>query len=347
MSRHGAAGVVPGSANGDLPSRLDRGDHRWVLVLAGGSGERLAALTSDGRGVSVPKQYCSLLGGRSLLGDALARGDQLAPRQRVVTVVAREHAPFWRRDLQGWPQHNVVVQPQNRGTAAGVLLPLLTILARDAEAQVTVMPSDHFVADEAALTDALRAAQVSASSAADRVLLVGIEPDGPEVDYGWILPGPSTPDAVREVRRFVEKPDRQAALDLQRGGAVWNSFLVVGSACALLRLYAERLPELLGAFVQADVGVHPAHAERLYTGIGKADFCRHLLTGSETRLGLHTAPACGWTDLGTPARVAQCVASLTRGAGVELTHSRSLAAASERFLAPSIRRHLEATHHHA
>ena len=32
----------------------------WALVLAGGQGNRLAALTSNLHGVVVPKQFCSL-----------------------------------------------------------------------------------------------------------------------------------------------------------------------------------------------------------------------------------------------------------------------------------------------
>jgi len=53
------------------------------------------------------------------------------------------------------PEANIVVQPQNRGTAAGILLPLLSILARDPEAKLIVLPSDHFVADEELLGDAI------------------------------------------------------------------------------------------------------------------------------------------------------------------------------------------------
>ena len=46
-------------------------DHRWALVLAGGSGTRLASMTIDTNGLAVPKQYCALVGERSLLGDTL------------------------------------------------------------------------------------------------------------------------------------------------------------------------------------------------------------------------------------------------------------------------------------
>tara|TARA_R110002072_G_scaffold141664_3_gene286920 strand:- start:20329 stop:21210 length:882 start_codon:yes stop_codon:yes gene_type:complete len=239
----------------------------------------------------------------------MGRAEKLVHSNRIVTVVARQHEEFWQRDLCEWPRENVIVQPQNRGTAAGILLPLLAILARDPEAQVTLMPSDHFIAREEILIDTIRAAQRVVTEAPGRVLLVGIRPDGPEGDYGWILPGEAI-DTVHGVKRFVEKPDRQVALALLQAGAVWNSFLVVGSARAILRLYAERLPALLTAFREAELDGRSANGDRLYRGLRNIDFCSELLTGAEAELGLCIAPDCGWTDLGTPTRVAQCTAKL-------------------------------------
>ena len=41
--------------------------HDWAIVLAGGAGTRLASLTGAPGRQPVPKQYCSLHGGGSLL----------------------------------------------------------------------------------------------------------------------------------------------------------------------------------------------------------------------------------------------------------------------------------------
>ena len=48
-------------------------NHAWAIVLAGGEGSRLHGLTTDTSGVTVPKQFCSLTGGQSLLVDTLQR----------------------------------------------------------------------------------------------------------------------------------------------------------------------------------------------------------------------------------------------------------------------------------
>ncbi len=55
------------------------GEHSWVLVLAAGEGRRLQGLTTTASGTVVPKQYCSLLGGPSLLEEAYRTAELLFP----------------------------------------------------------------------------------------------------------------------------------------------------------------------------------------------------------------------------------------------------------------------------
>lgn len=309
-----------------------RRDHRHVIVLAGGSGTRLSALTSTADGIVVPKQYCSLRGDRSLLADTIARAERIVPRDHVTVVVAAEHERFWRREFERDRDIHVVVQPENRGTAAGILLPLLAVLHRDPDAQVTLLPSDHFVADEEGLAAALSATQDVAASHPERVLLLGIEPDAPEGDYGWITPGPALRGArgagrqgalggTREVAAFVEKPGREEAARLMARGSVWNAFLVAASGTKLLDLYGRRLRDLLQAFVAVEPHLSPTEAKRLYRDLDSADFSRDLMQEAPDELALRVAPACGWTDLGTPDRLRQFAATHGRqatGAGPEV-----------------------------
>jgi mannose-1-phosphate guanylyltransferase len=289
-------------------------DRRWVIVLAGGSGTRLSSLTRNDHGTVVPKQYCSLSGDRSLLGAAMARAASLATAERTVVVVAREHAAWWSREFSGESRVRIVVQPHNRGTAPGVLLPLLAILDRDPDAVVILLPSDHFVADELSLARSLRAAHQAASDDTRRIVLLGIEPDAVEPDYGWILParGESWPRTAAAgtfpVERFIEKPDQATATALSTQGAVWNGFFVAARGAMLRALYGQRLPALLAAFEATAPHRSMRSAAALYDRIGSSDFSRDVLEGSVQNLGVRIAPTCGWTDLGTPDRVRRCIA---------------------------------------
>src|ERR1700733_5838750 len=129
-----------------------------AVVLAAGDETRLESLTTNDRGDVVPKQFCSLRGGQSLLGEALRRCEAVASSHHICVVVASRHRRWWRPLLAEVPAANVIVQPRNRGTANGILLPLLHIMARDPDARIVLLPSDHHLYEEHVLAAALREA---------------------------------------------------------------------------------------------------------------------------------------------------------------------------------------------
>ncbi len=287
----------------------------WAIVLAAGDGSRLRALTRDVSGRAVPKQFCSLNGPRTLLEDAIARAGAVVPNDRIVVVVAEQHRCWWGPQLARIPACNVVVQPENRGTAPGLVLPLLSILRRDPAAHVVVLPSDHYVEREDSLADALVRALDTTHQRPRRVLLLGIAPDAPEPEYGWIVAGRGRSN-TRRVERFVEKPAPDAARRLYRSGALWNAFLIVARGRTLRDLVAHRLGLLVRALLEVVLLPAPeqtAALRALYERLESADFSRAVLQGSERRLAVQAVPPCGWTDLGTPTRVAQCVSGTRRG----------------------------------
>ena len=66
----------------------------WAIVLAAGNGTRLSTLTTDERGDAVPKQFCSLNGGSTLLQKAVQRARRIVSRERVCTIVVRQHERY-------------------------------------------------------------------------------------------------------------------------------------------------------------------------------------------------------------------------------------------------------------
>jgi len=288
--------------------------NRWALVLAAGDGTRLAALTTGPAGIAVPKQFCRLPGGRTLLGEALRRAEQVVRADHVVVVVAMSHRRWWDAELAG-RDALVVAQPRNRGTAVGALLGLRAIEARAPDATVYLLPSDHFVAADVALAGVVRTACTRAERTSDRVVLLGIEPDAPDSGYGWIVPGAAAGGGFRTVDRFVEKPAPDRAAELMAAGAVWNGFLLAARLRTLLGAYATRLPRIAAA-----LGTPETWGDglgRIYERLETADFSRDLLEGSESRLLVLPVPPCGWSDLGTPDRVAGCAARFGGPTAVE------------------------------
>lgn len=282
----------------------------WVIVLAAGSGTRLSALTVGQDGVVVPKQFCSLRGGRSLLLDTIDRALHLTSRDRVVVVVAADHERWWRPQLACLPPENVIVQPRNRGTTAGLLLPLSHVLDRDPEAHVAVLPSDHHVTEPSVLNGAMQTALRCVASQPDKVVLLGIAPDSPDTEYGWILPQP-TGRALQPVAAFVEKPPLVRATVLMEAGAVWNSFLFAAAASTLRELCARHAPEVTAALADA-AQLDGRVLDGVYSVLPSIDFSATVFGRSASELLLLRVPPCGWTDLGTPPRVVECVRQLER-----------------------------------
>ena len=278
--------------------------HLYTIILAAGEGTRVRSLTQTADGVFVPKQFSVSDGRRTMLQWTLSRATRLVPKERVVVVVAEAHRRWWREDLADLPQENIVVQPFNRGTAVGLLLPFLRVLQRDPDARIVVLPSDHHVGDEEALRRAIFEALEAVSFDKQRVVLLGALPEQPETDYGWIVPRGSL-DSIREVAAFVEKPGEEMARTLMDRGALLNTLILVAGGRSLLHLYTRHLPRVLGELLTwRDNARRPDIELRdLYGNLATHDFSRDVLTHSCDDLSVLPIASCGWSDLGTPARL--------------------------------------------
>jgi mannose-1-phosphate guanylyltransferase len=246
--------------------------------------------------------------------EALKRAESVAAADRICPVVSERHRCWWEPALSHLPRANVIVQPDNRGTAIGILLPLLYVLHRDPEARVVLLPSDHHIREEHILAAAMQASARELVERRDHILLIGIAPDEADPELGYIVPGIGD-RTTSMVDRFVEKPNRLSARSLVDGGALWNTFIVAASGAALLRLFVNRMP-LVVALLEAAVAQSPDPIDPsqamfdAYTKLPIVDFSREVLQGAEPMLRVMEAARCGWSDLGTPRRLAQTLKRL-------------------------------------
>ena len=137
-------------------------------------------------------------------------------------------------------------------------------------------------------------------------MLLGIEPEEDDPEYGWIVPGTTRSDNVRDVVSFREKPDRATARDLMRQGALINSLIFLATGGALFDLYQRTLPELLRDFQAWAEGHRSWDAESLsafYETLPTRDLSRDILETVSTRLSVVPVSSCGWLDIGTPDRL--------------------------------------------
>ena len=281
------------------------------IILAGGDGIRLASLTRRLAGDGRPKQFCRLIGDDTLLEQTRRRARKLIDPERLLTVVTRHHEPFYRPALADALPQSIVSQPENRGTAPAVLYALSRLAAVAPSDPVVMLPSDHHVSDDAAFMARVECALNAVEARPEVVVLLGIAPDRPEVEYGWIEPAELILGRwtwpIYRVRRFWEKPSRPVAERLEAAGCLWNCFVVVARPSTLEHLIRRATPELHAAFalIRARLGTawEDEAACTVYRRLPSTDLSRHVFQACAESLAVLPVSGVSWTDLGDPSRV--------------------------------------------
>ncbi len=296
---------------------MTRQRHQWAVVLAGGEGARLRALTRLVAGDERPKQFCRLLDQHTLLTATRQRVGLTVNPSRILYVVSRHHERFYRGELESVPGSRLIEQPASRGTTTAIAYALARLATFEKAPLVGFFPADHHYEEPAACQNGVAAAFAAAAADPDRVYLIGAEPDHPETEYGWIERGDDlAAPGARQVAGFVEKPTEIEAMALMRRRCLWNTFMLVGQHHAFVSLLEAARPGLFARCVEAtsyrDPAGEAAAMQALYAEVPASDFSRDVLTRRPNQLGVIALPPAGWTDLGQPARVLEALSSRGR-----------------------------------
>ena len=215
------------------------------VILSGGSGTRLWPLSRE----QYPKQLQPLNGLDSLIQSTVLRLDAYTGGRRIADtiVVSNEEYRFITAEQFrqiNRPFHAIVLEPAGRNTA-----PALTVAARlaqeiDPDPILLVMPADHLVRDAAAFCRAIeRGAGLAAEGA---IVTLGIEPDRPETEFGYLRLGPTLADgSACRLAAFIEKPDRATAERYVADGTyLWNSGIFIVRARVWLDALSRYAPQM-------------------------------------------------------------------------------------------------------
>jgi mannose-1-phosphate guanylyltransferase len=237
----------------------------FACIMAGGSGERFWPMSR----VRTPKHLLKLLSERTLVEETVRRIGKVVPTENVFVLTNEVQLPGTRAALAGLvPEAQIIAEPARRDTAPAAALATALVRARGGdEAVLALLPADAFIADVDAFAVQLGAA-LSRAEETGAILTVAIKPDHPATGFGYLEMGAERSRGpaglVREVKRFVEKPDAATAQRyLDSGNFAWNAGMFFWKAGTFLA-EAERSAPELAKFVRDFPAAAPS------TGSGQA-----------------------------------------------------------------------------
>jgi mannose-1-phosphate guanylyltransferase len=290
------------------PSDNESSSIDWTLALAGGEGVRLSDYVQRRFGRRIPKQYCCLLGKRSMLEHTIERLNKLTPPSRTLTVIGTSHGDFAYPQLAGKSDH-VFRQPGSRDTGLALYVALAMIKRWHPNAIVTITPTDHYVAPAAKYVEQVRAARGVAAQLRDTVVILGVRPSEPDPELGYLTLGePLTQiPRVRRLVGFIEKPTVTRAGELADAGALWNTMVACGTVEALWALGRATEPQLLDILdsLVPLIGTRDESdaIEYIYRAFLPVSFSRDMLERAPDRLAALELEGVEWSDWGQPERI--------------------------------------------
>jgi mannose-1-phosphate guanylyltransferase/mannose-6-phosphate isomerase len=271
---------------------------------------------------ALPKQLLCLAGERTMFQETVGRaqGEGFAA---PLVISGQDHRFLIAEQLRaaGVDTARIVLEPVGRNTAPAATVAALLVAADDPDGLVLLMPSDHVILDERAFHRAVAVARQAAMAGA--LVTFGIEPQGPEIGYGYIKSGAaiSQVEGALEVERFVEKPDRAIAeAYLAAGGYFWNSGMFLFRAQTFLEEMTRLQPHMMDC---CGAALKHAHRDMDFIRLGEAAFVAcpsdsiDYAVMEKTSRAAMVPVSMGWNDVGSWGSLWDIVARTDEGNAIQ------------------------------
>lgn len=214
----------------------------YIVILAGGKGERLWPLSRESR----PKQLLPF-NGKSLLEHTLERVQHWIPQENI-WIITNTNQYYTIADLLGTKVGNIISEPASRNTAAAILLATMQIHKQNPNATVAFLPADHVIDPLQEFAESLEEALLFTSEH-DKIALLGLKPTFPATGYGYIeytidrttdIAGPY------KVVKFHEKPSKDLAQFYSTSAhMLWNMGIFCAQTAFFIDEFNYHAPELV------------------------------------------------------------------------------------------------------
>jgi len=192
-----------------------------IILLSGGSGKRLWPLSNEVRSKQFLKIFKRTDGSHESMVQRMYRMIHEVDGDAQITIATSENQVASIHAQLG-DKVGISIEPCHRDTFPAIALAtayLCDVKGIPEDEAVVVCPIDPYV--EAPYFQMLEKLSKQAGKGEANLVLMGIEPTYPSVEYGYILPQSSA--ALSTVNAFIEKPDVPTAEKYISQGALWNA----------------------------------------------------------------------------------------------------------------------------
>jgi mannose-1-phosphate guanylyltransferase len=224
---------------------MNENPNAYVCIMAGGSGERFWPMSRQ----RTPKHLLKLFGERTLLEDTVRRFEGVVPAANIFVLTNETQVAAIQQELPFLAPSQIVAEPAKRDTAPAAALATGLVRARNPQAVMALLPADALIKNHERLAQQMAAALARASTT-DALLTFAIKPSYASPGFGYLEMGAelaNTKDGgtVRQVKRFVEKPDLATAQKyVASADYAWNAGMFIWRVESFLAEADRHAPEL-------------------------------------------------------------------------------------------------------
>ncbi len=277
-------------------------NNSYCVIMAGGAGSRFWPISKT----SKPKQFLKAGDtGKTLIRLTYERCLKIVPKENILVVTSDKYHDLVEEQIPELEERNLLLEPYRRNTAPCIAYATYTLISRNPDASMVVMPSDHIIDNDEAFATTIRNAFEHIQDN-DVLMTLGIIPTRPDTNYGYVQTYGGR-EAYRsneplQIKTFTEKPDKELAkVFISTGEFLWNAGTFVWKAGVIKEEMEKHLPEVTTQFEgwERAIGtpLERAFIQRAYTDCPNVSIAYSVMERTD-RAWIYPAHF-GWQDIGT------------------------------------------------